>query len=82
MPDRSIFYQDATKASYLVCPDGEQITVHSLGGTLYYKTTADVTSDDSDGSIESAASAALTAPVWAITAQGAMTQLLVETDAA
>ena len=79
MPDRSIFYQDATKASYLVCPAGQQIAVHSLGGTLYYKAAADVTSDDSDGSIATTESAALTAPVWAITAQGTETQLLVET---
>ncbi len=79
MPDRSIFYQDATKASYLVCPPGQAITVHAGSGTLYYGASRDVTQDSADGSIESAASATLSAPVWAITAQGAMTQLLVET---
>jgi hypothetical protein len=72
------FNQGSDRAGYVACPEGQQITIINQGNTLYYKTTSDVTSASSDGTIASAASASFTTGQYVITAQGVSTSVLVK----
>lgn len=77
--DQSTIYVDGSKASYVACPEGQQITLANVGNTLYYKTTSDVTSSSNDGNIATAASASFTSGQYVICAQGVGTSVLVKT---
>jgi hypothetical protein len=73
--DKSVFTQGGTSASYIPCPDGQLLTITSVGGTLYYKSTSDVTSSSSDGNITTTNSASFTSGQWVICAQGVTTRV-------
>ena len=69
------FTQSGGTPNLIAVPAGTAVTVTSVGDTLYYKSTSDVTSDSSDGTIATAASATFTTPQWIITATGISTEV-------
>lgn len=74
------FTQSGGKPNLIPCPSGAKVTVISQGATLYYKSTSDVTSASSDGTIASGASTTFTSPQYVITATGASTEVFVSND--
>lgn len=74
--DRNNFVQGGQNASFIACPEGQSLTIKSSGGTLYYKSTSDVTSASSDGTITTGNSTSFTAGQWVITAQGVQTTVI------
>lgn len=76
-PSTDVFLQGSQSARQIICPPGQKITVTSVGGTLYYKSTSDVTSSSSDGNITTGNSATFTSSQWVITAQGVSTNVTV-----
>lgn len=75
--DHGLFTQGSQSASFIPCPTGQQITIKSTGGTLYYKSTSSVTSSSNDGNITTGNSSSFTSGQWVITAQGVNTQVYV-----
>jgi hypothetical protein len=72
----TLYWQDSASASYIPTPGGTR-TVRAQGGTVYFKSTSDVTSSDHDGSVASGEKATFDSPQYVITAQGETAQLLI-----
>ncbi len=68
---------DSTKAVPVSVPQGATVTVRNDGNTVYFKSTPDVTSGSSDGSLATGTAVAFTQTKYFITAQAAPTQLII-----
>jgi hypothetical protein len=68
--ERAAFPVDGTKAAYVACPDGGQVTVVVTGDDVFYKRSDDVSPDDHDGVLGDADAELFDKPQFVITGQG------------